>query len=288
VPTKTGKKPNLRNFGAKNCGRRTVFENYGGETFIFGFRVSDPPTAPITTADNVTYTFTGNIYDSIVIERSNIIVNGSGYALQGSGAWESKGIDLTGRSNVTIKNIRITAFYYGIYLGSSSYNSISGNNIANNGYGIWLEYSSNNSIYHNNFVDNAFQVYTENSVNVWDDGYPSGGNYWSDYTSVDLYSGPYQNETGSDGIGDTLYTIDAYNRDNYPLMSPYEYWSNPMPGDVNKDKKVDYKDLFQFAAAYSSTPEKLNWNPNCDFNKDYKIEVLDLFDVGKNYGKTDP
>jgi len=58
-------------------------------------------------------------------------------------------------------------------------------------------------------------------MNVWDDSYPSGGNYWSNYAGTDLYSGPYQNITGSDGIGDTPYIIDANNRDNYPLMQPY-------------------------------------------------------------------
>jgi len=36
-----------------------------------------------------------------------------------------------------------------------------------------------------------------------------------------LYSGPYQNETGSDGIGDTPYVIDENNRDRYPLMAPF-------------------------------------------------------------------
>jgi PKD repeat protein len=52
-------------------------------------------------------------------------------------------------------------------------------------------------------------------MNVWDDGYPSGGNYWNDYAGTDLYSGPYQNETGSDGIGDTWYPVG----DHYPLMN---------------------------------------------------------------------
>jgi len=53
-----------------------------------------------------------------------------------------------------------------------------------------------------------------------------GGNYWSDYTGVDLYSGPYQNETGSDGIGDTPYPIlgdtNENDYDNYPLISPFD------------------------------------------------------------------
>ena len=45
----------------------------------------DPPTAPISSVDNVTYTFTDNIYDEIVVERDNTVVDGSGYTLQGHG-----------------------------------------------------------------------------------------------------------------------------------------------------------------------------------------------------------
>jgi len=36
-----------------------------------------------------------------------------------------------------------------------------------------------------------------------------------------LLGGPYQNETGSDGIGDTAHVIDANNTDNYPLMGMF-------------------------------------------------------------------
>jgi hypothetical protein len=53
---------------------------------------------------------------------------------------------------------------------------------------------------------------------MWDNGYPDGGNYWSDYTGTDVYSGAGQNIPGSDGIGDTPYVINTSNRDNYPLM----------------------------------------------------------------------
>jgi peptide/nickel transport system substrate-binding protein len=339
----------------------------------------DPPTAPITTVDNVTYTFTDNIYDSIVIERDSIIVDGQGYTVQGTGG---TGITLSGRSNVTIKNMTIKAFYYGIWLGSSSTNSISGNNItanngvgiylyqssynslvgnnvSNSGYGIylhsssnngifgnnatastiggmallassnyndlsgnvlatdyyglwldvslyntlhenymmhnnigvwlsgssnntlygnnmkantndgiwlssssnntsyrnnitdspvgirlseyssyntlyennitnnevgvWLEEAADNRIYHNNFMNEIRQVHVPGASfsNFWDDGYPSGGNYWSDYNGTDLYSGPYQNETGNDGMADTPYVIDESNIDNYPLMTQW-------------------------------------------------------------------
>ena len=36
-----------------------------------------PPTAPIPNADNVSYTFTSNINDSIVVERDNVLIDGS-------------------------------------------------------------------------------------------------------------------------------------------------------------------------------------------------------------------
>jgi parallel beta-helix repeat protein len=106
----------------------------------------------------------------------------------------------------------------GIYVCNSSGNEMSYNIIMNNHFGIYFYYSSNNVIHHNNFFHNVVQTHLEHSSNTWDEGYPSGGNYWIDHTGVDLCSGPYQNETGSDGISDTPYPIGADNEDRYPLM----------------------------------------------------------------------
>jgi len=105
----------------------------------------------------------------------------------------------------------------------SDRNKIVGNNITNNEGGVSLYSKSNdNAIYHNNFIHNTQQVHSVPGVtNTFDNDYPSGGNYWSDYTGVDLYGGTYQNVTGSDGICDTPYVIDENNRDRYPLMKPW-------------------------------------------------------------------
>ncbi len=115
----------------------------------------------------------------------------------------------------------------GIFLFNSSQNLFTENNITDNdGYGIGFSDSSYNIIRNNFFINNGKQVIdasTEDStvtpsVNTWSVSYSVGGNYWSDYTGVDVKSGTYQNETGSDGIGDTKYIIDTKNKDAYPLM----------------------------------------------------------------------
>ena len=95
------------------------------------------------------------------------------------------------------------------------------NNISNNGLGIRLFYSDRYRIFHNNIVNNTIQAHDDEATNQWDDDYPSGGNYWSDYTGVDNCSGPNQDVCPDpDGIGDTPYVIDSDSEDRYPLMHP--------------------------------------------------------------------
>ncbi len=94
-------------------------------------------------------------------------------------------------------------------------NVVSGNQIVLN------VANSANVIYHNDFLATAQITVLATGNNAWDDGYPSGGNYWSTYSGVDQKSGPYQNVTGADGIGDTPYVIATNSTDRYPLMKPW-------------------------------------------------------------------
>lgn len=130
-----------------------------------------------------------------------------------------------------------------IGIGSTG-NVITNNNITNNECGLNPRQSNDNCIYHNNFVNNARQVLSEySSTNVWDNGYPVGGNYWDDYTGIDEKSGPNQDKPGSDGVGDTSYTIDDSNQDGYPFLQPngwlinfteLSFSLNPNPGYVGQ------------------------------------------------------
>jgi nitrous oxidase accessory protein NosD len=104
---------------------------------------------------------------------------------------------------------------YGIVIGGG-YNRIFRNTIIDSaGVGLRM-YGSNNQIHHNNFMNNAINAFGGSS-NFWDDGYPSGGNYWSDYHGTDGFHGSGQNELGPDGIGDTSYVISG-GIDHYPFM----------------------------------------------------------------------
>jgi parallel beta-helix repeat protein len=127
----------------------------------------DPPTAPIYAADNVTYTLTGNItanIDGIVIERDNIVLDGTGYAVTGSGS--GNGTTLTDRSNVTVRNMVVTNFYNGIWLVSSSNSTLSGNNIANNVFGaLFVPSSNNNTLSGNNIANNGVGISLSYSSN---------------------------------------------------------------------------------------------------------------------------
>jgi parallel beta-helix repeat protein len=116
-------------------------------------------------------------------------------------------------------------FGAGVSVLFSDANTIINNAIINNRYGLGFQASFGNSIYHNNLINNTNQVDNQDSANIWDDGYPSGGNYWSDYNGTDSYRGSRQNETGSDGIGDTPYVIDEKNQDKYPFTKPCP-WSS--------------------------------------------------------------
>ncbi|RLF30089.1 MAG: hypothetical protein DRN05_00005, partial [Thermoplasmata archaeon] len=133
-----------------------------------------------------------------------------------------------GTHNTTIKNNlihNIVAYQAegngAIVLDSTAYSHISSNNLINNCLGILIRPQSiNNTIYHNNFINNTINAHDYGQDNQWDNGYPTGGNYWDDHTGPDNYHGPNQNIPGSDSIIDTPRNIPNNTQDNYPLLKP--------------------------------------------------------------------
>jgi parallel beta-helix repeat protein len=135
------------------------------------------------------------------------------------------GLDST--RDVVVASNEIANNSYGLYLGNSSGNIISGNYIgASVQYGIWLGNSSDNSILHNNFVGNKYQVFATiySYGNVWNDTVE--GNFWSNYTGVD---------EDHDGIGDAPYFIESYanSTDYHPLMGMFSSFDTALGTSVD-------------------------------------------------------
>lgn len=155
--------------------------------------------------------------------------------------------------DVITNNTILSNDRWGIGMGSSN-STVTNNTLLGNGLGITVGSSSyNNSIHHNNLINNTVQA-SDTSSNFWDDGYPSGGNYWSDYSGTDNKSGPNQDQPGSDGIGDTPYNITGgSNKDQYPLMN------GSLPPNLRAPSAP-----ISLTAIPGNAQVNLSWNPPLD------------------------
>lgn len=131
----------------------------------------EPSTAPIHRVSDV-YTLKDNIAGyAIVIQRNNIVVDGAGYVLQGTG--NSTGIFLQDTQNVVIKNLTIKGFSRGVWFTwglsidqGAKNNIITNNTITNNTYGINCAlFTSNNTIIENSITNNEYGIYIAYSPN---------------------------------------------------------------------------------------------------------------------------
>ena len=263
----------------------------------------DPANAPLQ-IEGYIYRATANINTTIVVIKNNIVLDGQGYTLQGTGKSNNQAaINLT-CTGVTIKNFHIKDWQIGV-LGAYDNNKIVGNEFTDNNYDIavygknyeinqnflyyvriqgsnvhltenefqtrkygsafWISNStgivietnefrfnsqttsfistddSGIKVYHNNFL-NAGEIqldqgemflfiltipHTDLVIPSWDNGFPSGGNYWSDFSSK------YGNASMIDdsGIWNITYEISSTAQvvDRYPLYNPYEIQVASLP-----------------------------------------------------------
>jgi hypothetical protein len=213
----------------------------------------EPQTEYINQTGNI-YTLTANLTQTycIRIECSNIIFDGARHKIDcltnssgNIGLWiigandvlvkdlevisaELHSILIQNCHNCTILRARISTF---ITLENSDYNTISDSNldiqlitgyhnvfVRNNITAFSWTQSDSNIFYQNDFLSNYSSLFRDgvSGSNSWDNG--TVGNFWSDYQ----VKYPNASEIGSSGIGDSPYIIDQTNRDNYPLVMPYE------------------------------------------------------------------
>ncbi|MHB8859656.1 MAG: NosD domain-containing protein, partial [Thermoleophilia bacterium] len=119
--------------------------------------------------------------NGIVVSNDGITIDGAGHKLTSLGGFAS-GVSLSIRNNITIKNLTIRQFNYGVYLLASS----------------------NNKIYNNSFISNTTQAYVSGgSSNAFSQPVPVAGNFWSNFSS------PAQGctDANADGYCDAAYSF---------------------------------------------------------------------------------
>ena len=201
------------------------------------------PDTNLLERNGTTYTFKGDIFGTIMVQKDNITIDGAGHTIQGQkeiGESDERGIYLVGpdRShpsckNILVKNLRIYNFWTGIFVLGASNISIIGNYFETTRiHLITCPDYIGDLIKHNIFRDAGIfvdyntcglDVITENN---FFNGWIAVGlsvvpivekNYWSDYNGTD---------NNGDGIGDTphisQYILDENVQDNYPLITPLD------------------------------------------------------------------
>jgi len=217
---------NSRYYGIKlsgGCQYTTIIENNVTNTWEtvqgFGFGIYvQAPSYYVTVSKN--YVMNNAAYGVMISGESGQSVTENYIANNGVAGLRFEGGNEPGTNGLISRNFVTNNSLGGIQVGSSNYTTIWGNTVVNNKAtyrggielsnvyhsriydnkilnntrGFYLDNFGYSSIYHNHITDNSLQVYIPPYpgvlANTWDDGYPSGGNYWSNYTGADLYKGP--------------------------------------------------------------------------------------------------
>jgi parallel beta-helix repeat protein len=179
-------------------------------------------------ADGIYFAFVANA----VIEGSII-----GHEWAGMGIWYSSNIVVRGNrvtenglagillchsTNVVVNGNLARRGEVGIFLIRAFDITVTGNEVSGNRIGMQFFDSGSVAVKGNNLLENAVPAEDRDATgNAWDGGYPSGGNYWSNYQGVDLFGGADQMaKTGPDGIGDSPMVF-AGGQDRYPFMRAF-------------------------------------------------------------------
>jgi parallel beta-helix repeat protein len=147
--------------------------------YILSNGTVDPSTLPIVRDGNF-YTLTGDIFNySMIVQCDNIVINGAGYGIHGYSTYYYDGIDISYRTNITIKNMDISPFGFGVRMDYGSNNTVIGNRMSAF-TGVSLLYSDNNQIIGNVITDGygvqGLGSYNLISGNNFTSGLSGGGN----------------------------------------------------------------------------------------------------------------
>lgn len=175
-----------------------------------------------------TCALTTDVNETIQIDNDGITINGNGHTLSGSDT--GSGIFMSSRSNVVIKNLKITHFFDGVTLYKSNSATINGNTLLQNVYGVRVGGGSN-KIINNTFETNGiFGVYLDGGYAL--NNLISGNALKGEDYAVYVYFGGIGNVVSNNKI--TLSNLNGITVLYTPVI---EIAGNEISGtDVNKNK----------------------------------------------------
>ena len=164
--------------------------------------------------------------NNVTDNERDIAVYANGYKITGNYMSDADyAVRIIGNNNIILQNV-IMNHAVAFWITDSSNNIITDNNITSTNPSVFDTDFVGLQVYHNNFINinpNMDIVVPDTNASKailphWDNGYPSGGNYWSDYTN----KYPNATEIDNSGIGNTAYLISTNPNvlDRYPLLSP--------------------------------------------------------------------
>ena len=210
-------------------------------------------------------TSSSNFINNLAIDNStDVTIEQSNFSTMPLNVFSGPGsltaVSISGSNNTIVDGTTFMYSQRAIQLTSDVNATVSGDTFSNTNAMLCLYSSTDVRIYHNNFLispDYAWYCLSDTQPgHFWDNGFPSGGNYWSNYTSTD---------PDNDGIGDTPYPIPGgVYQDRYPLMNPYpasipltiEFnWTPQYPAAV-----AGQPTTFKASAVGGVAPYSFSWN----------------------------
>lgn len=136
-----------------------------GTQFALGqeLLIPDDTSVGIWDQDSRTYTLTTDVNKTIKIVQDSMTLDGAGHKVDGEGTGY-KGVDLSSKTGVVIKNLNVQGFDYGIAFNNSSGNALTDNNVnSSNVYGIYLAYDSS----YNTIADNTVSESNDAGIRLY-------------------------------------------------------------------------------------------------------------------------
>lgn len=179
------------------------------------------------------------IANNLIGNALDVAVYASDYRIVGNRLGAER---IVGNNNVILQNqIVLGTYASGFWITHSSGTIIEANNVTLSKLSTFFISTDNGDfhVYHNNFLNveentggyllliMSYPVPTNATSPPWDNGYPSGGNYWSDYSC--RY--PTAFEVDDSGIGSLQYVSSTTHEvvDRYPLLAPYTLSEPALP-----------------------------------------------------------